>query len=141
MVIIAGALGNEIADSVSKGARAGVSTRVKREPGRSIAMNLCKSRLLESAAEGQRGDLEEKARTSASSNYLFHSDKALAGNPLLNKGVDGALTTRRDEIVFNQMRLGCTSFSSGPRWGGPGAPVCALCGDPDGPGHPLFDCN
>jgi ribonuclease HI len=137
----AGALGNEMSDSASKGAREKTSLRVKDTPGREIAMNLCRSRLFESAAGEQGADLRDKAMKSASGNHLFHSDKALAGNPLLNKGVDGALTTRRDEIVYNQMRLGCTTFTSGPRWRWPGAPVCALCSKPDGPGHALFSCD
>ena len=60
---------------------------------------------------------------------------------MLNKGLLGAPASRQDEIVLSQMRVGCTAFSSGPRWGGPGAPVCALCGKPDGPGHALLRCR
>ena len=130
-----------MADSLSKGARIATSLRVKQTHGREIAMNLCKSRLLESAAVEHRADLRRKARTSASGNHLFHADKALAGNPLLNKGVDGALTTRRDEVVFNQMRLGCVTFSSGYRWRPHFPPSCALCSEPDGPGHALLRCS
>ena len=104
-------------------------------------MNLCSSRLLEAAAEDQRADLRRTATTSLSSNHLYQVDKQLLGNPLLNKGVDGSLTTRRDEIVYNQMRLGCVTFSSGYRWRPRVAPPCALCGHPDGPGHALFRCS
>ena len=55
-------------------------------------------------------------------------------------GVDNAVTTRRDEVVCNQMRLGCVTFSSGFRFRPQRAPPCALCGQFDGPGHALLQC-
>ena len=48
-----------------------------------------------------------------------------------------------DEVVFNQLRLGCVTLSSGYRWRPRAGDVstCALCSQPDGPGHALLRCS
>ena len=108
---------------------------------KSRLMNLCKSRLLEAAAEEQRACVRQAAATSRSGNHLFRADRRLLGSPLLRKGVDASAVTRREEIIFSHMRLGCVAFSSGFRWRAGESPACALCGGPDSPGHALFRCR
>ena len=103
-------------------------------------MHLCKSRLREAAVAVQRDVVRTLAKSSVSANQLYHADPTLAGNPLLLKKANRALMGRRDEIVFSQMRLGCSAYHVGPRWARIKPETCRLCSGKVDADHVLLSC-
>lgn len=136
-----GTLGNEISDALIHAARAHNPQNVRRRPGRRIAKNICKSRLFESAWGEQRAELRASTVRLKTARHLLECDGELLGSPLLRKQVKSASVTRRDEVVFSQMRLGSAVFSSGFRETDGTRPKCRLCGAEDHPLHRLLECN
>ena len=134
-----GWVGNEVSDVVAGYVR---EQRELFRPGRTIALYIAKSRLQVLAQQ----DLKDRVLAGASSArsnaaLVCAAGAALGRNPVL--GESGAFNVgRRDECVYNQMRLGCSVFERGfLSWRHPGRPtVCKKCGGLGGYEHFLLTC-
>ena len=73
------------------------------------------------------------------SRHLIRCYGALLGSLLVLKQAKYGAATRRDEIIYNQMRLGSNVLLNGFRDSSGTSPVCVKCGSEVGPAHILRD--
>jgi ribonuclease HI len=127
-----GWLGNEVADSFAKYGRQ-IEEWYPLE--RTIPMYIAKSRLSCKAVEN-RG---ESLRQSGTSRALAKST-GRGRNPIL--GDSGAFrVNRRTECIYNQLRLGCSTFLHGfRRWQSDGPVICSGCGGVSNCRHFFLEC-
>lgn len=135
-----GTYGNELADALVTAGRSHWPRDARWRGGRRIAQNLCRSRLRETAWAGQRSKLRQASTRSVTIRHLLKCDKELKGNPLLLKKVRRGAATRRDEVIYNQMRLGSNVYPAGFRDQTGKAPPCPKCGEATSQKHTLLDC-
>lgn len=150
-----GWVGNELVDAYATMAWKHTDAGIKAESGRTVALNLCKGRIWERANERVTESLRVAAARSASANHLWSVSGAmepqqskqglkpriLLCNPLLRKSLETKTQwDRRDEKIYNGMRLGDAMYGCGFRTKFGAERVCHSCKQNHGKSHALLEC-